>query len=343
MAFEHDRFAGQTAIAHVEWSNAATAQRLPEFDHESELQRAIVTLERASAGNADRLDALCRQLATAQSRDLDDDLLSETNQAVEQLRACAEELRDQSETVHKAFTVAERSFAGRKPQSSRLGAALRRGSKLLARLKATQGRYWLIEAELAKGEMLETEFHCNQQLRKISELEERMASIEQERDKLDRLGNRIFRRASTRQKRQHLEQRRKSVCRRLGNESIEIDDMDLQRWLGVLLGASLHSDRDTWWQRTQRARELWYRLVSTRSWQLATSLRSRNAARLQWGSDEITELDRRGQRFISSAFAQQREQLRMQSESVARDRIARMEEVRASMAAEYREFVGQLV
>lgn len=341
MAFEHERFAEQTAVPHVEWSNAVIAPQLAGFDHGSELQRAIATLERASTGNADRLDALCRQLATTQSRSLDDDLLSETNQAVEQLRACAEELREQSETVHKAFAVVERSFAGRKPSSSRLGTALKRGSKLLARLKATQGRYWLIEAELAKGEMLETEFHCNQQLRKISELQERMATIEAERDKLNRIGNRIFRRASTRQKHKHLEQRDKSVRRKLGNESIEIDDTELQRWLGVLLGASLHSDRDTWWQHTRRARELWYRLVSTRSWQLAKSIRSRNGARLQWGSNETSELDRRGQRFISSAFAHQREQLRMQSEPVARDRIARMEEVRAAMASEYREFVGQ--
>lgn len=341
MAFEQDRFAAQNTVEHIDWSNAAAAALDSGLEHGTELQRAVATLERTSAGNADRLDALCRQLATSKSRSLDEDMLSETNQAVEHLRACADELREQSENLHKAFTVVERSYAGRKPPSSRQAAALKHGSRTLARIKASLGRYWLIEADLARYEMLNAEFHCNQKLRKISELQERMASIEKERDKLDGVANRLFRPASTRQKQKHLDQREKSVRRRLRHESVEIEDTDLQRWLGTLLGASLHSDRETWWQRTERARKLWYWLVSTRSWQLAASMRSRNDARLQWGSDETTELDRRGQRFIAGAFAHQREQLRMQSEPVANDRIARVEEVRAAMASEYRDFVSQ--
>ncbi|MDZ7747543.1 MAG: hypothetical protein U5K43_00795 [Halofilum sp. (in: g-proteobacteria)] len=301
-------------------------------------REALETAEAADGRGVDELNRLTDEMARRwRPEDYGRDLLDEPTQRLEQARAAAQQLGERVGELSRALAVIDRPYAASEEFRERVGAARLRARQVLSSVETALGRYELIEMDIAHGDMRAKQARCEDEARRVRELDEQIALV---RDKLRRQGGmarRLLRPRVARQQREQLLQRLQGLMDKRDAAESFVSEKDLLHWLDVLVEASLYVAQEDWQSRAQQTRLLLYRLLNvyclqqeTAAQQLAESPMLRANARDAIGYYLSSE------QFILRYFSRKRQEVTLWLSGAASDKLSQLEDIRDAILADYR-------
>ena len=330
----------QTIIDELAWAASASdleqgARMAAELD--PEVREALETAERASDRGVDELNRLTDEMAERwRAEDYGRDMLDEATQKLEQARERARVLGEHVGELNRALAVIDRPFAGEESFRDRVGAARMAAKRVLSSLEAALGRYELIEMDIAHGDMRAKQARCEDEARRIRELDEQITAV---REKLRQQGGigRLLKPRVARQQREQLLQRLQDLTEKREAAESFVSEEDLLHWLDVLVDASLYVPRDKWRAKAQKTRLLLYRLLNvyclqqeTAAQQLASSPMLRSNAR------EAISYYLSSEQFILQYFSRKRQEVTLWLSGAASEKLSQLENIRDAILADYR-------
>lgn len=330
----------QTVLDELAW--VAGASELAEgtraaYELDDDVRAALETAEAASDRGVDELNRLTDEMARRwRPEDYGHDLLDEPTQKLEQARDRARRLGEQVGALNRSLAVIDRPFAGQESFRDRVSAARLHAKQVLSSLESALGRYELIEMDIAHGAMRAKQASCDNEARRVRELDEQIAAV---RDKLRRQGGvtRLIKPRVVRQQREYLLQRLQKLTEKRDAAESFVSEKDLLHWLDVLVDASLYVPHDQWRTRAQKTRLMLYRLLNVYCLQQETAAQqlasrpggggsSRDAISYYLGSE----------RFILQYFSRKRQEVTLWLSGAASEKLAQLEHIRDAILADYR-------
>lgn len=289
-------------------------------------------------GELERLTTILLQ--KWQGTDAPDDWLDGSQQKLEQARRLASTLTEEVGRLAQAVDVLDRPFVGDDALGQRISAARSQAKKRLTRMQSVLGRYYLLELDVAHGDMKDRHWQCETCFARLREFDQQIRTVQGKLERQNRFGARLLRPAMARRQRELLMERLQTLTQKRDSLETPISEDDLLHWLDVLTDASLLVAEEEWRNKAQRTRLLLYRLLNlyclqqeTSAQQVAGDPRSRVNAR------EAIDYYLSSERFILRYFSRKRQQVTLWLAGAARDKLGTLDRIRDAILSDYRRMV----